>query len=290
MTFKFDWEHPNFNPMNSYREYAKLYHNPLKCYYCGCTEEERKIDIHHLDEDRENWLLSNLVPVCNVCHTFFHYKRYKTPHIKVEKIFRFESAHHLMNYCGPCEHTHGHSYLLIVGLKGPINRDTGMVIDYKELKNIVQKYIIDIFDHSNINDVMDCNPTAENMILFIWEKLEKEGLVKGLYEITLKETDSSIATIHKSDMLRYYKNNKEIICNHTAKDILPRPTDAKKVRCRICEKEFWSLYSHLHHSHNINKDKYTEMFPHDILEDPLITKWKVENVMKKVSNYQYGEE
>jgi hypothetical protein len=108
--------------------------------------------------------------------------------------------------------------------------------------------------------------------------------------------DSSVTITYddtelKKDKRSYdYKNNKETICNHTAKDILPRPTDAKKVRCRICEKEFWSLYSHLHHSHNINKDKYTEMFPHDILEDPLITKWKVENVMKKVSNYQYGEE
>lgn len=212
MLFKFDWEHPNYSPANSYRNYAKMYHNPLTCYYCGCTEEERKIDIHHLDENRKNWLLSNLLPVCNVCHAFFHYKRYKSPFVKVSKSFTFESAHHLLNYCGPCEFNHGHSYSLEIVLYGPVNRDTGMVIDYKELKTIVEKYVINVFDHATINDKMDCNPTAENMLFFIWEKLEKEGLVKGLYEVSLKETATSTATINKYDMINYYTKNKELIC------------------------------------------------------------------------------
>lgn len=218
MAFKFDWEHPNYTTAHSYREYAKMYHNPLTCYYCGCSENERKIDIYHLDENRKNWLLSNLLPVCNVCHGFFHYKRYKGPFVKVGKSFTFESAHHLLNYCGPCECNHGHSYSLNVVLYGPLNRDTGMVIDYKQLKAIVQKYVIDVFDHTTINDKMDCNPTAENMLFFIWEKLEKEGLVKGLYEISLNETATSTASIDKYDMLNYYINNKEFICYNETDD------------------------------------------------------------------------
>lgn len=211
MAYKFDWEHPNFKPANHYRDYALMYHDPLTCYYCGCTVDERKIDIHHLDEDRGNWLLSNLLPVCNVCHTFFHYKRYKGPFVTVGKTFKFDAAHHLMNYEGACERTHGHTYKLEVKLYGPINRDTGMVIDYRNLKDIVNKYIIDTFDHTDINPTMDCNPTAENMVYFIWEKLEKEGLVKGLAEITLWETETSSATINKYDMLDYYIRNREMI-------------------------------------------------------------------------------
>lgn len=219
MLYKFDWESPSFKPANHYRDYAMMYHDPLTCYYCGATIEERKIDIHHLDEDRNNWLLSNLLPVCNVCHTFFHFKRYKGPFVEVGKFFTFESAHHLLNYCGPCENTHGHSYNLEIYLYGPVNRDTGMVIDYRELKTIVNKYVIDEYDHCIINEKMDCNPTAENMLFFIWEKLEKEGLVKGLSKVVLRETGTSSATIRKSDMIRYYTRNRDIICNHVQEDI-----------------------------------------------------------------------
>jgi 6-pyruvoyltetrahydropterin/6-carboxytetrahydropterin synthase len=210
MMYKFDWEHPNYSPKWSYRDYVKMY-QPLVCYYCGATEQERKIDIHHLDEDRENWLLSNLLPVCNVCHQFFHFKRYKGPMLRVGKIFRFESSHHLFNYIGACERPHGHSYELEIIVRGQINRDTGMVIDYKNLKDIVQKYVIDVFDHHDSSDFMDCNSTAENMGLFIWEKLEKEGLVKGLDQIFLKETATSTLTVTKQDMLEYYTLNKEYI-------------------------------------------------------------------------------
>lgn len=286
MLYKCDWEHPNFTPKRSYREYAKIYHNPLTCYYCGCGEDERKIDIHHLDENRENWLLSNLLPVCNVCHTFFHFKRYKGPFITVGKIFRFESAHHLLNYCGPCEVNHGHSYILEVRIKGPINRDTGMTIDYKNLKSVVQKYVVDDFDHNTINEVMDCNPTAENMLLFIWEKLEKEGLVKGLQEIILKETESSTATIYKEDMMRYYTRNKELICVDRRAST-KFPIDAKKTECKICGKMFWMLGRHLVATHNTTSGEYLKTYPNSHLQDVSVTKWKIERSMRNVDGYEY---
>ena len=218
MLYKFQWEHPNFAPKNSYRDYVKMYHKPLECYYCGCSEKERKIDIYYLDENHDNWLLSNLLPVCNVCHQFFHFKRYKGMFVTVGKQFRFESAHHLMNYCGACENNHGHTYWLEIKLRGQINRDTGMLIDYKDLKGVINKYVINIFDHKTLNDIMDCNPTAENMLYFIWEKLEKEGLVKGLQEVTIKETESSTATITKEDVMEYYKRNKELIIKDRVKE------------------------------------------------------------------------
>lgn len=212
MAFKYDWEYPNFKPKTNYRDYLKQY-QPLTCYYCGRTEKEGKIDIHHLDENRNNWLLSNLLPVCSVCHVFFHYPRYKTPHITIGKRFRFESAHHLLNYVGPCERSHGHSYTLIVYITGPVNRDTGMVIDYKNLSDVVKKYVINKIDHQDLTEILDCNTTAENIIQYIWEKLEKEGHVKGLSKIVLKETEDSFCELTKQDMLTYYTLNKEYICS-----------------------------------------------------------------------------
>jgi 6-pyruvoyltetrahydropterin/6-carboxytetrahydropterin synthase len=289
MLYKFDWEHHNFNPANYYNDYARLYHIPLTCYYCGATEQERKIDIHHLDENHENWLLSNLLPVCNVCHTFFHYARYKGPSVTVGKIFRFEAAHHLLNYSGACENNHGHSYWMEVRLKGQINRDTGMVVDYKELKSTVQKYIIDVFDHSTINDVMDCNPTAENMLYFIWETLEKKGLVKGLQEIILKETDSSTASITKADMLQYYELNKELIVCKEHVPRLPKPETAKKVICKECGQPFWYLVGHIKNKHNMTWNEYVLKYPGELMEDPSMTKWKAENCMRRITNYKYDK-
>ncbi len=75
--------------------------------------------------------------------------------IRITKEFRFEGAHALTDYDGKCRHIHGHSYRLFVTLKGTplleINHPkSGMVLDFSELKNIVNKLIIDPFDHALI--------------------------------------------------------------------------------------------------------------------------------------------
>ena len=73
--------------------------------------------------------------------------------IRVTKEFSFEMAHALWNYDGPCRNVHGHSYRLFVTLYGiPVeeqdNPKNGMVIDFSDLKKIVKKEIVDVFDHS----------------------------------------------------------------------------------------------------------------------------------------------
>ena len=77
------------------------------------------------------------------------------PTLRLTKEFRFEGAHALTGYDGKCRHIHGHSYLLYVTVKGtPSNPDgtpkSGMLIDFTDLKRIVNEHIIDIFDHSLI--------------------------------------------------------------------------------------------------------------------------------------------
>ena len=73
--------------------------------------------------------------------------------IRVTKEFSFEMAHALWNYDGPCRNVHGHSYRLFVTLKGkPLDEENnpknGMVIDFGDLKKIVKREIVDVFDHA----------------------------------------------------------------------------------------------------------------------------------------------
>jgi 6-pyruvoyltetrahydropterin/6-carboxytetrahydropterin synthase len=140
------------------------------------------------------------------------------PKIRVSREFTFEMAHVLWNYDGPCRNVHGHSYKLFVTVSGiPVN-DTdnpknGMVIDFTDLKNIVLKEIVNVFDHavtvSSMYDpqklemlkntfgnvvIVDYQPTCENMVADFAEKIRKyipAGL--NLHSLRLYETAKSYA-------------------------------------------------------------------------------------------------
>jgi 6-pyruvoyltetrahydropterin/6-carboxytetrahydropterin synthase len=144
--------------------------------------------------------------------------------IRVTKEFRFEMAHVLWNYDGPCRNVHGHSYILYVTFSGePINNTdhprNGMVIDFGDLKKIVREHIIDRLDHTlmvpgiappamvdnykmhfgNII-VVPYQPTCENLVADIADILSHktpEGV--SLHSIKLYETATSYAEWHASD-------------------------------------------------------------------------------------------
>lgn len=87
---------------------------------------------------------------------------------------------------------HGHNYELIVSVTGEIDPETGYVIDVKILKDFIKSEIEDAFDHKNLNlDVPEfkgLNPTAENIVVVIYNKL-KAVLDDHLeLEVTLFET------------------------------------------------------------------------------------------------------
>ena len=72
--------------------------------------------------------------------------------IRITKIFNFETAHVLYNYDGKCKNMHGHSYKLFVTVKGAPIADSshpknGMVVDFSDIKKIVQEEIISQWDH-----------------------------------------------------------------------------------------------------------------------------------------------
>jgi len=77
----------------------------------------------------------------------------KQPLIRITKEFKFEMAHALKGYDGPCKNIHGHSYALNVMVAGyPIsdenNPKLGMVMDFGDLKKIIRQAVIDEFDHA----------------------------------------------------------------------------------------------------------------------------------------------
>ncbi|HET7710457.1 MAG TPA: 6-carboxytetrahydropterin synthase [Thermoanaerobaculia bacterium] len=90
---------------------------------------------------------------------------------------------------------HGHNYTLVVSVKGPIDPETGMVIDLKRLKDIVRERVIDLVDHTNLNEDVDflrgVIPTAENLARAFWQQLEGAVDQGKLHEIVLHETEKN---------------------------------------------------------------------------------------------------
>lgn len=95
---------------------------------------------------------------------------------------------------GKCNnpHYHGHNYELIVSVTGEVDPETGYVVDVKILKDFIKSEVEDVLDHKNLNlevpEFKETNPTAENIVIFIYNKL-KVVLEKRLeLEVTLYET------------------------------------------------------------------------------------------------------
>jgi len=140
--------------------------------------------------------------------------------LQVTKIFRFETAHAIYGYAGHCKNIHGHSYILHVTVSREISDDQflsapGFVIDFKELKELVNKYILCHFDHrlilseeyiaehryvTNFENltIWKIEPTAENILLFVRSTLQ-EVLAPGivLQKLKIYETNDSYAEWEK---------------------------------------------------------------------------------------------
>ncbi len=111
------------------------------------------------------------------------------PQLTVTKIFEFSASHFLTKYHGKCERLHGHNYKLEVSVMGDMREDD-LVYDFVELNKVVKEKIIEIIDHTHLNDRFP-NPSAEVIAVWIWEQLEKE---LKLFEIKLWETSTCFVT------------------------------------------------------------------------------------------------
>ena len=145
--------------------------------------------------------------------------------IRITKQFKFETGHALYGYDGKCKNVHGHSYKLSVTVSGiPIADSShvkfGMVIDFGDLKKIVNEEIVDIFDHATVFNkntphvelakelidrghhvlLVDYQPTSEMMVIDFAKKI-KARLPENikLHAIKLQETETSFAEWYASE-------------------------------------------------------------------------------------------
>ena len=145
--------------------------------------------------------------------------------IRITKQFNFETGHALYGYDGKCRNVHGHSYKLSVTVIGKPIADAnhvkyGMVIDFSDLKKIVQEEIVLKFDHATVFNqntphielareleqrdhhviLVDYQPTSENMVIDFAQRI-KSRLPENikLFSLRLQETESSYAEWFQSD-------------------------------------------------------------------------------------------
>ncbi|MFZ5644354.1 MAG: 6-carboxytetrahydropterin synthase QueD [Bacillota bacterium] len=89
---------------------------------------------------------------------------------------RFAAAHRLLGYSGECATLHGHTWTVQVEVSGERLDSCGMLIDFKIIKEMIDGIIAQL-DHNYLNDIdyfrAGVNPTAENLALFIFEKLKE---------------------------------------------------------------------------------------------------------------------
>lgn len=145
--------------------------------------------------------------------------------IRITKQFTFETGHALYGYDGKCRNVHGHSYKLSVTVIGSPSTDTsdvklGMVIDFGDLKKIVEEEVVDPFDHATVFNkntphielakeltdrghkviLADYQPTSENMVIDFAKKI-KARLPHSiqLHSLKLRETETAFAEWFAAD-------------------------------------------------------------------------------------------
>lgn len=148
------------------------------------------------------------------------------PYLRVTKKFTFDMAHALYGYDGPCKNIHGHTYVLSVTLKGKVLVDNkhpknGLVLDFTDLKKIVNHAVINVFDHSlTLNETctdalkkelqgnfdkinyVHYQPSCENLMIDFVTRI-KNHLPQNviLHNLKLEETPTSFAEWFLEDNL-----------------------------------------------------------------------------------------
>jgi 6-pyruvoyltetrahydropterin/6-carboxytetrahydropterin synthase len=129
------------------------------------------------------------------------------PEVIVTRRLRFNAAHRIHNPAlsdaentalfGKCNHPnwHGHNYVLEVSVTGPIDPVSGYVVDLGALRDLVEREVVDVMDHRNLNlDVpflAGVNPTSENIVVAIWQVLSPRIAPGRLAKLRLYETENN---------------------------------------------------------------------------------------------------
>ncbi|QDX92545.1 6-carboxytetrahydropterin synthase QueD [Brevibacterium sp. JNUCC-42] len=134
--------------------------------------------------------------------------RYHQKRVLVSKEFTFDAAHHLHAYEGKCKNLHGHTYKVVFGISGRPN-EIGITVDFGDIKTIWKEQIEVYLDHRYLNETLpQMNTTAENMVAWIFEKMEESLTKSSIYQeqgvrvefVRLFETPTSYAEMRREWM------------------------------------------------------------------------------------------
>ena len=86
---------------------------------------------------------------------------------------------------------HGHNYTLEVTVAGEIDQKTGFVVDLKELKDVIEREVMSVYDHRHLNlevpEFASTMPTTENIAIAIWDRLEGKIAGAKLHRVRVYE-------------------------------------------------------------------------------------------------------
>ena len=122
---------------------------------------------------------------------------FNAAHRLYRKDWSFEKNDSIFGKCNS-PNFHGHNYELTVSVTGKIDKETGYVMDIKDLSDLIYAEVEVSFDHKNLNldvpEFENLNPTAENIVVVIWNKLRKKINPDFYLEVVLYETPRNFVT------------------------------------------------------------------------------------------------
>ena len=122
---------------------------------------------------------------------------FNSAHRLYRKDWTFEQNDTVFGKCNNPNY-HGHNYDMIVSVTGEIDKETGFVMDVKVLADIIKEEVENQFDHKNLNldvpEFENLNPTAENIVVVIWNKIRSRIKIEYDLEVVLYETPRNFVT------------------------------------------------------------------------------------------------
>lgn len=144
------------------------------------------------------------------------------PVLRITRRLEFDAGHRIPDHGSQCRNMHGHRYVLELTVEGGVisqagRSDTGMVMDFSDIKAIAKEYLVDLWDHAFLvyagdtpvrrfleslpnhkTVIIDCVPTAENLARVAFETLvghfhDRYGNGLRLVHVRLYETPNSWA-------------------------------------------------------------------------------------------------
>ncbi len=108
----------------------------------------------------------------------------------VKKTFEFSAAHRLeLNYESQCSNLHGHNWRVTVECRSKEVDKNGMVVDFSHIKRMIKERV----DHKMLNEVLNFNPTAENIARWVVDS------VPNCYRAEVEESSGNWAAYEKED-------------------------------------------------------------------------------------------